>query len=169
MAFVPEVFRPDGYIAKESLRDGVYYFGRCRNSQVARWDATRQVFRYWREKFTHRYVEALRCREDEGPTIDVFDARCALSELEREDVPDEGPPIDRARLLHQFGSRVLQRREVLNLSQQELAKRAGMSNAALCKIERGYGLPSLEVAVRLAEALSTRVDALVGPTTDPVL
>lgn len=169
MTFVPEIFRPDGYIAKESLRDGVYYFGRCRNSHVARWDAKRQVFRYWREKFSFRYVESLRCREDEGPTIDVFDARCALTDLEREDVPDEGPPIDRARLLHQFGSRVLERREVLDLSQQELAKKAGMSGPALSKIERGYGLPSLDVAVRLAEALSTGVDALVGPTTDPVL
>ena len=43
-----------------ALEHGAYYCGKCRNAQVARWDAVKQQFTYMREKFGHVYPEAIR-------------------------------------------------------------------------------------------------------------
>lgn len=51
-------------IAKADLKHGAYYAGRCRNAQVARWDANFQVFLYWRSKLGHRMRESIRHPED---------------------------------------------------------------------------------------------------------
>lgn len=66
------VRRPDGAIAKESLVHGAYYYGRCRNASIARWDAAKQVFYYWRQKFMDTFTEDIQCREDDLH-MDVFD------------------------------------------------------------------------------------------------
>lgn len=49
-----------------------------------------------------------------------------------------------------------------NLSQQELAKRAGMSAAQLCKIERGRNELTASTLRRLADALDVPVSVLLG-------
>lgn len=41
------------------LEHGAYYHGHCRNATVARWDANKQQFVYWREKFRYCYTEAI--------------------------------------------------------------------------------------------------------------
>ena len=64
--------RPDGGIVKESLVHGTYYYGRCRNASIARWDAVKQVFVHWRQKFGSVFLEEIHCREDELH-FDVFD------------------------------------------------------------------------------------------------
>jgi hypothetical protein len=58
-------------IPKEQLKDGAYYEGRCRNATVARWNATEQQFYHWRVKFATRFIETIRCPEDEK-NFDVF-------------------------------------------------------------------------------------------------
>ncbi len=55
------------------LRNGVYYWGRCRNASVARWDADLEVFWYWREKAGKVFLESIRHPDQEEiPTMDVF-------------------------------------------------------------------------------------------------
>ena len=49
-----------------------------------------------------------------------------------------------------------------NLSQLELAKRAGMSAAQLCKIERGHSELTVSTLRRLAEALDVPASAILG-------
>ena len=49
-----------------------------------------------------------------------------------------------------------------NLSQQKLARRAGMSPAQLCKIERGQNGLTASTLRRLAEALDVSIAALMG-------
>jgi hypothetical protein len=56
-------FRP---IAKEDLCDGAYYFGDCRNSNVARWNGVTGRFYYQRHKFGAWYCESLPPREDDA-------------------------------------------------------------------------------------------------------
>src|SRR5271154_6091772 len=56
------VRREDGALPKEALRHGVYYYGRCRNARIARWDAVRQVFVHWRKKFSDVFLEEICCR-----------------------------------------------------------------------------------------------------------
>lgn len=63
-----------------------------------------------------------------------------------------------------FGSRVLQRRKQLNLSQEELALRIGVSQHQISKYERGKNNPTAEVLNALADALGTTTDWLLGRT-----
>lgn len=68
---------------KDQLQHGVYYVGRCRNASVARWNADRQCFFHWREKFGVVFLEAIKHPDDESH-FDVFRVLRAL--------PD--PPFD---------------------------------------------------------------------------
>ena len=58
-------------IAKQDLVHGEYYTGRCRNATVARWNAETQLFYHWRHKFGIKFVDEIKCPEDE-PEYDVF-------------------------------------------------------------------------------------------------
>ena len=70
-------------IAKKDLEHGAYYQGRCRNSSLARWDANRQVFVYYRNKFGHEFLEEIKCPEDDT-LFDVFVAESKLAAPTRE-------------------------------------------------------------------------------------
>lgn len=58
-------------IKKEDLKHGVYYIGRCRNATMARWNADEQQFYHFRTKFGHKFIENIKCPEDEK-VYDVF-------------------------------------------------------------------------------------------------
>lgn len=58
-------------VAKADLEHGAYYAGRCRNASVARWDANRGLFLHWRTKFGERFLEEIKCPEDDI-IFDVF-------------------------------------------------------------------------------------------------
>jgi len=55
-------------LSRESLKAGVFYYGHCRNAQIARWDGER--FRHIRDKFGI-YLEYIKHPEDEQYS-DVF-------------------------------------------------------------------------------------------------
>jgi transcriptional regulator with XRE-family HTH domain len=59
-----------------------------------------------------------------------------------------------------FGRAVRQRRRLLDLSQQALAVRAGLSFRHIGEIERGNGDPRLSTVLKLLEALDVRPDEL---------
>lgn len=54
------------------------------------------------------------------------------------------------------------RREALNLSQIELASKAGISQNHYSNIENGLRKPSLPTAQRIARALGCTIDELFG-------
>ncbi|MBQ9431300.1 MAG: ImmA/IrrE family metallo-endopeptidase [Kiritimatiellae bacterium] len=56
-----------------------------------------------------------------------------------------------------LGSRIREERELLSLSQSELASRLGMQATQLCKIELGRTKPSMRTLERLAAALDVTV------------
>lgn len=58
-------------IPKANLQHGEYYYGRCRNATIARWDANAEQFVYERQKFGFKYFETILCPEDDD-TFDVF-------------------------------------------------------------------------------------------------
>ena len=64
-------------------------------------------------------------------------------------------------------NRLKQRRGNAGLSQQELASRAGISRQAYSSLESGKAVPSTEVALRLAQALGTKIDSLFYLPEDP--
>lgn len=49
---------------------------------------------------------------------------------------------------------IKERREELDLSQRELAEKAGISQSFLCDIEQGRSKPSIDTALKIAEALN---------------
>lgn len=58
-------------IPKESLVDGAYYVGRCRNATIARWSASNNSFFHWRIKFEQVFIEEIKHPVDET-YFDVF-------------------------------------------------------------------------------------------------
>ena len=66
-------------------------------------------------------------------------------------MPDQGPPLI-------FGEWIKRRRKALDMTQDELAQRAGCSASALRKIETGERRPSKQLARLFAEALEIPVE-----------
>lgn len=62
-----------------------------------------------------------------------------------------------------MNSRVKEYRTKMRLSRAELAKRAGTTERYVAFIEDGQRKPSLVMAMKLAKALRTSVDALFLP------
>lgn len=65
-----------------------------------------------------------------------------------------------------IGKRIKQRREQMGLTQEELANKANISRSALANYESGVREPRGAILVRLAEALETSSDYLLGHTSD---
>jgi transcriptional regulator with XRE-family HTH domain len=61
-----------------------------------------------------------------------------------------------------FGQRLRDVRQRRGVTQQELAQRAGMSEAYISNMEHGLKVPSLTTILRLAVALDCKVLDLVG-------
>ena len=49
---------------------------------------------------------------------------------------------------------IKERREELDMSQKELAEKAGISQSFLCDIEQGRSKPSIDTALKIAEVLN---------------
>lgn len=49
---------------------------------------------------------------------------------------------------------IKERREELGLTQKELAEKAGITQSFLCDIEQGRSKPSIDTAVKIANALN---------------
>lgn len=61
---------------------------------------------------------------------------------------------------------IRQRRKELGLSQEELAKKCGVSRQTVNAIENNKYDPTLSLAFRLAQALALTVDALFHPESN---
>lgn len=70
-------------------------------------------------------------------------------------------------LTNLFSKRLQSLRDQRGLSQEELAKRARMQATAVSHFETGSRKPSFDNLRRLADALETTVDYLMGRTNDP--
>lgn len=64
--------------------------------------------------------------------------------------------------MNSISENITKLRKARNWSQDELAKRIGSSRVMIGKYERGDNMPSVEVMVRLTEALEVSLDYLVG-------
>ncbi len=62
-----------------------------------------------------------------------------------------------------FSDNLRIRRLQLLMSQEELAKKAGVSQGVICQYENGViSAPKLSIALRLAKALGVTIEQLVG-------
>jgi ribosome-binding protein aMBF1 (putative translation factor) len=69
-----------------------------------------------------------------------------------------------ARRAFELGEAVRSRRKALGLSQTEVARRAGMTQSALSRLEAGgAGVPTIGVLERLAQALDAELVVTLQP------
>ena len=61
-----------------------------------------------------------------------------------------------------IGERITQLRKQQSLSQEELAKKVGVSRTIIGNYERNANAPSVEVLVKLARVFNVSVDFLIG-------
>lgn len=61
-----------------------------------------------------------------------------------------------------IGDRITQLRKQQKISQEELAKQAGVSRTMMGNYERNDNTPSVEVLLKLAKAFGVSVDYLIG-------
>lgn len=73
------------------------------------------------------------------------------------------PTVPESRLVSLVGSLVLRQRELCGLTQQQLADRVGISQAAIARIERGRRAPSLPMIEALLEALDVQLAIATEP------
>lgn len=66
------------------------------------------------------------------------------------------------------GDRLRDARLKQQLTQDELAERAGMGQGQMNKYENGKSDPSLEVIIRLSQELDVSADWLLGLVDDPI-
>ncbi len=66
-----------------------------------------------------------------------------------------------SRVREQLGRRVRRRRRAIDMTQEELAHRAGIHRTQISLIEKGVRLPLTSTLIRLAAGLGVSVDQLV--------
>lgn len=65
-----------------------------------------------------------------------------------------------------IGQRISERRKALNLSEKQLAEKAGIQTSSITHFERGRSNPSAKALIKLSKALDCSVDfILFGPET----
>lgn len=57
-------------------------------------------------------------------------------------------------------NRIKEYREALGWSQEQLARKSGVSRSTIGGVETGAHMPTIEVVLRLAEALETPIEKL---------
>jgi transcriptional regulator with XRE-family HTH domain len=67
---------------------------------------------------------------------------------------------------HYFGQAVRRHRELLRLSQEELADRATLDRTYVSGVERGVRNPTLEVMQRIASGLGADLDVIFATARD---
>lgn len=77
-----------GLLRKEDLVHGQYYFGLCRNAQIARWHAGAERFVHLRTKFGQTFYEAIRHPVDDRH-FDVFRVKRQTEPAPEEVLDDE--------------------------------------------------------------------------------
>ncbi|WP_081070440.1 helix-turn-helix domain-containing protein [Burkholderia cepacia] len=70
---------------------------------------------------------------------------------------------------HYFGPAVRRHRELLRLSQEELADRATLDRTYVSGVERGVRNPTLEVMQRIANGLGADLDVIFSTARDIAL
>ena len=90
-----------------------------------------------------------------------FDA--LLEKIDRE-AKEEGPravaELHALQVKYRMLNQIIQARRALQLTQKDLAERAGLGQAEVSKIERGRKSPTLDTYSRLAAALGLQVPRL---------
>ncbi|RFZ78277.1 helix-turn-helix domain-containing protein [Lacrimispora amygdalina] len=82
-------------------------------------------------------------------------------DLDAEEIWDNGINTEKKHLIdikQSFATKLISAREICNITQRDLSKRAGITQGDISKIENGNANPSLSTLERLAEGLGMRIE-----------
>lgn len=65
-----------------------------------------------------------------------------------------------------IGERIAYARELCDMKQKDLAETVGITNATMSKYENNINIPNADILAKLASALNTSTDYLVGRTNN---
>lgn len=73
--------------------------------------------------------------------------------------------------MNTIGERIAYLRDIQNLKQKELAEEIGVTAATMSKYENNINIPSADILAKIADALKTSADYLIGRTnyTNPYI
>jgi DNA-binding XRE family transcriptional regulator len=96
---------------------------------------------------------------------DAMNDRKTWSEMRDELVthPDAQEAYEAAGIRYQLGREVRERREALGMTQDQLARAAGLEQPAVARLEAGGTMPTLPLLERIAAALGTRLSVTFEP------
>jgi hypothetical protein len=63
-----------------------------------------------------------------------------------------------------FGKRLREQRKLLGLTQRDLMDRTGVASAYISQIENGRGNPTLDLVLKLAEAVELQAWVMLRPS-----
>lgn len=66
-----------------------------------------------------------------------------------------------------FGDRLKEKRQALGLTQAQLFEQTGITASYVSAIERGRGNPTLDMMVKLAEAVGSEAWEMIRPEPEP--
>lgn len=61
----------------------------------------------------------------------------------------------------EFGRRFAEARQKIGMTQREAASKAGITPVYLCQLEHGDGIPSMELAAKLADVVGITLSRLL--------
>lgn len=67
--------------------------------------------------------------------------------------------------MNTIGERIGYLRDILNMKQKVLAEQIGVTKATMSKYENNINIPNADILCKIAEALDTSTDFLVGRTS----
>lgn len=67
--------------------------------------------------------------------------------------------------MNELGKRIINLREIQNITQISLAKSAGITKSMLSKYEHGINMPKADILAAIADRLDVSMDYLMGKTS----
>lgn len=89
-------------------------------------------------------------------------AKCGLVEFDSECTHTHGYMRSNAKLPRVISKKIKKRRGELDITQEELAEKVGVSRVYIGYVEQGRNTPSLEILEKIAKALKVKLSDLVG-------
>ena len=80
----------------------------------------------------------------------------ALMNVDINPMEDE-PTIDERDVFEEIRNQIIKTRTDLGITQKELARKAGLTQANVSKIEKGISRPTIETLIKLARALGRQL------------
>ena len=90
-----------------------------------------------------------------------------VKDVEARNTPEQQERLDEFRVQYRRANALLERRKALGMSQAELARRSGVAQADISRLEQGQGNPTERTMQALAAQLGAEYRLVDAPSDEP--